>query len=125
MQLELRSPNMDSLEPPEKTSNIEMLIPKAPGPTLQLPLLHGIFLRNLTTMVPLTASAAASRNTNPYARCYYRSVISGGSPYGGSDQLLDLGYCTFLFISRPKSVDNTGLGASLILIIRRAKVHAY
>jgi len=85
---------MDCLEPQVETPNLEMLIPKAPGPSLQLPLLHGIFLRNPTNMVPLTASAAASRNTNPYARCYYRSVISGGSPYGGSDQLLDLGYCS-------------------------------
>ena len=84
---------MDCLEFRRKNPNLEMLTPKAPGPTLQLPLLHGIFLRNPTNMVPLTASAAASRNTNPYARCYYRSVISGGSPYGGSDQLLDLGYC--------------------------------
>ena len=85
---------MDCLEFRRKNPNLEMLTPKAPGPTLQLPLLHGIFSGSCRDWVPLTASAAASRNTNPYARCYYRSVISGGSPYGGSDQLLDFQYCT-------------------------------
>ena len=86
MQLELICPNMHCLELRRKIPNIEMLIPKALGPTLQLPLLHGINCRSSPNMVPLTASAAAFRSTNPYARCYSRSVISGGSPSGGSDR---------------------------------------
>ena len=83
MQLEQICPNMHSIEFRRKIPNIEMLTPKALGPTLQLPLLHGINCRNSKTLVPFTASAAAFRSTNPYARCYSRSAISGGSPSGG------------------------------------------
>ena len=52
MQLELICPNIDSNKFRKKNPNIEMLIPKAPGPTLQLPLLHGINCRNSKTLVP-------------------------------------------------------------------------
>ena len=77
MQLELICPNIDSNKFRKKNPNIEMLTPKAPGPTLQLPLHHGIFFRNTTNMVPLTASAAAFRSTNPCARCYSQCAKQG------------------------------------------------
>ena len=50
MQLEQICPNIDSNKFRKKNPNIEMLTPKAPGPTLQLPLHHGIFFRNTTNM---------------------------------------------------------------------------